>query len=316
MTTTVIAGPFKVHSHSVLAVAISPDRARTVSGSDDCTIVVWGMITGDVIAGPFQGHTSSVRSVAFSPDGTCVVSGSDDWAICVWDVRTMRRAACSGPYASSGHTGSVHLVAFSQDGTRIFSSSDSMIFCVWDALSLEIIAGPFREVGNVVTSAAFSPTGAHIISGSAHSVFHVYAWDSMEFNKLTGLFVGDVEEWLHSIALSPDGTHIASSTASSDGVICIWDPHTRSSPQDLGSSSHLLISPGILGKWRVNEDGWVIAGGGRLLIWVPMHLWHTVLWPGNILAISSAGSLQLPIDDLLDGNPWCRLCWYYHALRV
>ena len=38
------------HTDSVFAVAISPDGAKIVSGSDDKTVRVWSMETGEVQA--------------------------------------------------------------------------------------------------------------------------------------------------------------------------------------------------------------------------------------------------------------------------
>ncbi|KAF9001755.1 WD40-repeat-containing domain protein, partial [Cyathus striatus] len=70
------------------SVAFSPDGKQVVSGSDDKTVRIWDVESGQVAAGPFEGHTSSVYSVAFSPDGKQVVSGSDDKTVRIWDVES------------------------------------------------------------------------------------------------------------------------------------------------------------------------------------------------------------------------------------
>jgi WD40 repeat protein len=48
-----------------------------VSGSDDKTVRIWNVTTGEVEA-ELKGHTDLVTSVSFSQDGSQVVSGSMD----------------------------------------------------------------------------------------------------------------------------------------------------------------------------------------------------------------------------------------------
>ena len=79
----VIIGKWQVWS-----VAFSPDGKQIVSGSNDQTIRVWNVATGEQCGEALRGHDSSVTSVAFSPDGKQIVSGSDDQTIRVWNVAT------------------------------------------------------------------------------------------------------------------------------------------------------------------------------------------------------------------------------------
>jgi WD40 repeat protein len=70
-------------------VAFSPDGQKIVSGSDDHTICIWDVRTGNQIGDPLRGHTDFIYSVAFSPDGQQIVSGSDDHTICIWDANSV-----------------------------------------------------------------------------------------------------------------------------------------------------------------------------------------------------------------------------------
>ena len=82
---------------------MSPDGRRVVSGSDDKTLKVWDVATGECVVTP-RGHSSYVRcgvrctfvmtclrrrsrALPF-PDGRRVVSGSEDKTLKVWDVAT------------------------------------------------------------------------------------------------------------------------------------------------------------------------------------------------------------------------------------
>ena len=64
----------------VNTVAFSPDGKHIVSGSDDESVWVWEVSTGNQLK-ELKGHTNSVTSVAFSPDGKHIVSGSDDKSV-------------------------------------------------------------------------------------------------------------------------------------------------------------------------------------------------------------------------------------------
>ncbi|TGO13768.1 hypothetical protein BPAE_0711g00010, partial [Botrytis paeoniae] len=63
------------HSDWVNSVSFSPDGTKLVSGSDDKTIRLWDISTGELLQ-IFEGHLDGVRSVSFSPDNTKIASGS------------------------------------------------------------------------------------------------------------------------------------------------------------------------------------------------------------------------------------------------
>jgi len=71
-----IAGPFKGHMGAIFSVAFSPDGKCVVTGSQDKTIRIWDVKTGQIVAGPFEGHRETVFYVSFSLDNTQVISGS------------------------------------------------------------------------------------------------------------------------------------------------------------------------------------------------------------------------------------------------
>jgi WD40 repeat protein len=61
------------HSGSVLAVAVTADGTRVISGSSDNTVKVWNLETGEEIA-TFIGD-NSFYSCAVTPNGLTIIAG-------------------------------------------------------------------------------------------------------------------------------------------------------------------------------------------------------------------------------------------------
>ncbi|WP_193788912.1 caspase family protein, partial [Xenococcus sp. PCC 7305] len=114
------------HSDLVRSLAISSNGQHIVSGSEDDTIKVWNLKTGN-LENTLEGHSDDVRSLVISSDGQRIISGGGDHTIKVWNLKT-------GDLENTleGHSGSVRSVAISNDGQRIVSGSGDHTIKVWN----------------------------------------------------------------------------------------------------------------------------------------------------------------------------------------
>ncbi len=72
------------HTAAVSALAFSPDRQRLATGSDDRTVRIWDLATGQEQL-KLASHQKMVTAVAFSPDGGKLASASADGKFVVAD---------------------------------------------------------------------------------------------------------------------------------------------------------------------------------------------------------------------------------------
>jgi WD40 repeat protein len=124
------ASRWRGHTDEIFAIAFSPDGGRVVSASNDQTVRVWEVATGECRA-VLRGHTGTVLAAVFHPDGTRIASASVDRTIWLWDVATGEEVV-----RLAGHTNYVYSLAFSPEGTTLVSGSGDGTVRLWDTAPL------------------------------------------------------------------------------------------------------------------------------------------------------------------------------------
>lgn len=202
------------HTGSVVAIALSADGSRIVSGSDDKTVRIWDVQTGSETQ-RLDGHKSRVNSVAFSSDGQRI-----------WDSQTGQTVGT--PLIE--HTHRVQDVFFSPDDLHIISGSLDFTICIWSAvckwhkpsqkitcihLSRQSTPPPKDRISleghPCVVSACYSPDGS------------LYAASTLQGHVSMGrTLLWEINISIHPIhALRLSETQLVLSTA--DGSILSWN---------------------------------------------------------------------------------------------
>ena len=198
-----------------MAVALSPDGKRLLSGGDDRTMRLWDLETSAEISASAS-HPKPIWSVALSPDGKTAVSGCADGNVRVWDLgpgRAMR--------TFKAHKGLVWTVAFTPDGSRVVTGGGNTFFgnksdqptslVLWDlATGAEVrrFEGHTRDVRRAIVSR----DGTRLLSASFDGSARL--WD-LETGKELRRFdsPGNFADW---VEFTPDGKR----------AVCSYGPQT------------------------------------------------------------------------------------------
>ncbi|HLC42354.1 MAG TPA: WD40 repeat domain-containing protein [Methylomirabilota bacterium] len=203
----------KGHTHTVTALAVTPDGALVASGSRDGTVRLW-KLPGGAPHAVLRGHSRAVWTVAISPDGKRLASAADDHTVRVWALPDGRPSL-----VLHGHTYSVRSLAWSPDGRLLASGSRDSTVRLWDAES-GAEAGVLQH-GNTVRALAFVSGSKLLASGSADDV--ILFWN-LATRALEHVLLGH-ENTVHALAVTPDGNTLVSGSA--DKTIRLWDMGSR-----------------------------------------------------------------------------------------
>jgi WD40 repeat protein len=142
------------HKGDILALALSPDGSRLVSGARDHTARVWDLATGRMISVIFD-RDDEIFAVAISPDGRRIATATQA-KLRIWDVATGTevKELASGPRYSAPSN-----LRFSPDGARLTGVALPSGLRIWDLATGRVVS-PKPLPRFDVTNAAFSPDGA------------------------------------------------------------------------------------------------------------------------------------------------------------
>jgi WD40 repeat protein len=220
------------HDDRVLALAVTHDSRRAVSGSRDGTLKLWDLELGTELR-TLPGHRTSsgqVLAVAVTPDGRRAVSGSDDSTLKLWDLELGTELRTLPGHAQAG----IGAVAVTPDGRRAISGAMDGTVKLWDLeLGTELCSLAGHD--DWVRAVAVTPDGRRAVSASCDSTLKL--WDLERGTELRTL-VGHTS-WVMSVFVTLDGRRAISTSSDS----CrLWDLELGTELRPEGPGSHALVA--------------------------------------------------------------------------
>jgi len=213
LVSSITFAPKNINGETVAEMGKSQNHQILASSSDDTTIKLWDVDTGECLQ-TFWGHDSWVYSVSFSPNGQILASGSRDQTVKLWDWHT---GECL--HTLQRHVQQVKTIGFSPCGRMLASGSNDNTIKLWDANTgtcLQTLEGHSDWVLSVV----FSPCTNILASASGDETIKL--WD-VNTGECLKTFLGHKYR-VRTIAFSSDGKILAS--GSDDQTVQLWDIST------------------------------------------------------------------------------------------
>ncbi|MBD2169496.1 ribosome assembly protein 4 [Calothrix membranacea FACHB-236] len=230
------------HQDSVTSIAFSSDGKKLASGSEDKTIKLWDISTGQLLQ-TFSGHGDVIKTIALSSDGQKLASGSKDKTIKLWDVSTGQLLQ-----TFSGHGDVVNSVALSSDGQKLASGSKDKTIKLWDVSTGKLLQ-TLSVHRDAVNSVAFSPDGQHLASGSDDNTIKLW---NFSISKVPQTLSGHSNP-VNSVAFSSDGKQLLS--GSNDKTTKLWDVTTAKQLQTLSGHREAVNSVAFRGDGKQLVSG-------------------------------------------------------------
>ncbi|HUS64364.1 MAG TPA: serine/threonine-protein kinase [Kofleriaceae bacterium] len=243
------------HEDSIYHFEFSPDESILASASDDGTVRVWNLATGEVRV--LRGHEDDVYRVAFRADGREIVTSGLDSTARVWPLEFADgRVFVPAP-------GETYGLRFSDDSKRLFTFGKGKLL-TWDATTgvrtvrAEVAADVLaRAEKSKMMDPAVDESGDLVATADEAGLVHLWSVLDGAHRELRG-HTGK----LRALAMAPDGGSLVS--ADRTGLVLAWD--LRGVPDGQAPTSRVLFRDRVVTTAALSHDGTrlVLAAEGNL----------------------------------------------------
>ena len=197
------------HSASIWSLAVSPNGQTLISSSEDESIRIWNLATGEADE-IILSQDTVVYAVAFGPDGQIFASAGKDKVIKIWNAKDLTQLK-----SLPGHQDVIRAIAISPDGKYLVSGSWDKTVKVWELQSGKLIT-TFKGHQDRVVTVAISRDSRTVFSGSIDNTIKVW---SIENAKLITT-LSQHSDWVLTLAASSQENLLVSS--GKDRTIKLW----------------------------------------------------------------------------------------------
>jgi WD40 repeat protein len=206
------------HTERVHGVSITFDGKHAVSGSNDNSLKLWDLQSGECLK-TIRPHIDYLKSLDATPDLNLVVTsgGSQDPIIRLWNYKDLESRG-----ELIGHTDRVNRLKMTPDGRFVISGSNDFAVKIWGTTTKLCIADFDKHTSEVVC-VDISPDCKTGVSGGYDNT--LYVWD-IPNKKCTHSFEG-IKDLGHAVKLSSDNKILYSCCGYDDKTvkvaIQVWD---------------------------------------------------------------------------------------------